>query len=47
MLLLSRATDHISSDLKMDNLLIGADGYLKIADYGLCKDELPEGGVQC
>ena len=24
-------------DLKLDNILIGDDGYLKLADYGLCK----------
>ena len=24
-------------DLKLENILIGADGYLKIIDYGLAK----------
>ncbi|ORY97646.1 kinase-like domain-containing protein [Syncephalastrum racemosum] len=27
-------------DLKLDNILVGADGHIKLTDYGLCKDNM-------
>jgi serine/threonine protein kinase len=35
----------LCSDLKLENILMMHDGHLKLADYGICKEDMPYGAT--